>query len=426
MFRIDIQVQSAGYHAGNSAMIRLNGVSVGITGAGFNVVTLNPYNGLVLDMITYNTRGSADSLAHFCKFIHDISDETIVVISTKEDGVDLITSELSDALSSIGSSFCHRLKYRDSWCIIGIKGAPKGSVPESYRESFNGPTDILSKVIELELDDKDEEDFEFICKSSISCLMSSPCKGSWHRRRRIDGAVNRVPAQFYPKVWYVLEKFRGIRLHEGYLPRQPTVSEKTPEEVNFALVVEGVLDSVREPCDRYLVVEGLLSLHWLIEKLSSMNVEHLCIFKDIDLDVKKLVENAIRLCWVAYSEEQSLHLERNVRRRSSKKKKSPSSQPISGDLTPLSLPSRPDTAQATPNGKSEQETSPTAIQNAIHRLSISVPNNQDYNLDRNWERAREIFVDLPQEGPHSVMYFLNKSALESLPFPETMKNISIW
>ena len=30
--------------------------------------------------------------------------------------------------------------------------------------------------------------------------------GRWIRRRRLDGALNRVPPDFYPKVWHILER----------------------------------------------------------------------------------------------------------------------------------------------------------------------------------------------------------------------------
>ena len=32
--------------------------------------------------------------------------------------------------------------------------------------------------------------------------------GHWIRRRRLDGALNRVPPDFYPNVWHVLERVR--------------------------------------------------------------------------------------------------------------------------------------------------------------------------------------------------------------------------
>lgn len=32
--------------------------------------------------------------------------------------------------------------------------------------------------------------------------------GQWLRRRRLDGALNRVPVGFYQKVWSILQKVR--------------------------------------------------------------------------------------------------------------------------------------------------------------------------------------------------------------------------
>ena len=34
----------------------------------------------------------------------------------------------------------------------------------------------------------------------------------WLRKRRLDGALNRVPIGFYPKVWMILENCRGIQI----------------------------------------------------------------------------------------------------------------------------------------------------------------------------------------------------------------------
>lgn len=31
-------------------------------------------------------------------------------------------------------------------------------------------------------------------------------QGQWLRRRRLDGALNRVPRDFYPRVWGTLER----------------------------------------------------------------------------------------------------------------------------------------------------------------------------------------------------------------------------
>ena len=39
--------------------------------------------------------------------------------------------------------------------------------------------------------------------------------GQWLRRRCLDGALNRVPPEFYTKMWHVLEKCHGMSV-ESY------------------------------------------------------------------------------------------------------------------------------------------------------------------------------------------------------------------
>lgn len=48
-----------------------------------------------------------------------------------------------------------------------------------------------------------------------------------------DGALNRVPKEFYPKVWKVLSKASGITVGSQVMNGEPTLSESTPEEFNF-------------------------------------------------------------------------------------------------------------------------------------------------------------------------------------------------
>lgn len=51
--------------------------------------------------------------------------------------------------------------------------------------------------------------------------------GQWLRRRRIDGALNRVPADFYNKIWGVLRKCEGLVIGGHVLHQNLT------KEVNF-------------------------------------------------------------------------------------------------------------------------------------------------------------------------------------------------
>ncbi|KAL7983725.1 hypothetical protein Chor_000601 [Crotalus horridus] len=71
-------------------------------------------------------------------------------------------------------------------------------------------------------------------------------QGQWLRRRRLDGAINRVPVGFYQKVWKILQKM-------------------TPCEIKFAVHVESVLNHVPQPEYRQLLVEAILVLTLLSE-----------------------------------------------------------------------------------------------------------------------------------------------------------------
>ena len=95
-------------------------------------------------------------------------------------------------------------------------------------------------------------------------IIDSDRQGQWLRRRRLDGALNRVPRGFYPKVWSILERCDGISI-EGRILLQNLTREMTPEEIKFALNVEQVLNSVPQPEYRQLLVEALMVLHLLVE-----------------------------------------------------------------------------------------------------------------------------------------------------------------
>ena len=57
------------------------------------------------------------------------------------------------------------------------------------------------------MEDEEEDDF-----SSDGSDDNDNRHGMWMRRRRLDGALNRVPIGFYSKVWMILENCRGIQI----------------------------------------------------------------------------------------------------------------------------------------------------------------------------------------------------------------------
>ncbi|XP_007956521.1 phosphorylase b kinase regulatory subunit alpha, skeletal muscle isoform [Orycteropus afer afer] len=89
-------------------------------------------------------------------------------------------------------------------------------------------------------------------------------QGQWQRRRRLDGALNRVPVGFYQKVWKVLQKCHGLSV-EGFVLPSSTTKEMTPGEIKFSVQVESVLNRVPQPEYRQLLVEAILVLTMLAD-----------------------------------------------------------------------------------------------------------------------------------------------------------------
>ncbi|XP_060588940.1 probable phosphorylase b kinase regulatory subunit alpha isoform X4 [Ruditapes philippinarum] len=89
-------------------------------------------------------------------------------------------------------------------------------------------------------------------------------QGQWLRRRRLDGALNRVPVGFYTQVWKVLEKCHGLSIGNHFLPHSLT-REMTSGEFKFALQVERVLNMIPQPEFRQMMVEALMVTTMLVD-----------------------------------------------------------------------------------------------------------------------------------------------------------------
>ncbi|KAM5197597.1 phosphorylase b kinase regulatory subunit alpha, skeletal muscle isoform 3-T9 [Hipposideros larvatus] len=113
--------------------------------------------------------------------------------------------------------------------------------------SFLSPGNSLTPNSGLFLNTQDEQTFK------------DNRQGQWQRRRRLDGALNRVPVGFYQKVWKVLQKCHGLSV-EGFVLPSSTTREMTPGEIKFSVHVESVLNRVPQPEYRQLLVEAILVL----------------------------------------------------------------------------------------------------------------------------------------------------------------------
>ncbi|XP_075018775.1 phosphorylase b kinase regulatory subunit alpha, skeletal muscle isoform isoform X3 [Calonectris borealis] len=181
------------------------------------------------------------------------------ILSGKEFGVER-------SVRSVDSSLTTAI----SICEVGAVGATK---PERagivrLKSEIKQPLSLQSGDTELK-SSLSAGHSELLGKGSFSSMLEDQRskdsrQGQWQRRRRLDGALNRVPVGFYQKVWKVLQKCHGLSV-EGFVLPSSTTREMTPGEIKFAVHVESVLNRVPQPEYRQLLVEAILVLTMLVD-----------------------------------------------------------------------------------------------------------------------------------------------------------------
>lgn len=87
------------------------------------------------------------------------------------------------------------------------------------------------------------------------------------QKRQIEGALCRVPREFYDKVWEVLRRVSaGILLQGQVVKADAKVSRTTQYEMTFVLKVESLLARIISPQYRQLNIELLMIIHLLLKR----------------------------------------------------------------------------------------------------------------------------------------------------------------
>jgi phosphorylase kinase alpha/beta subunit len=125
---------------------------------------------------------------------------------------------------------------------------------------------------------------------------AKPVAQDWWRKRQMDGALNRVPQEFYPSVWNLLKHCKGLVIGDklerrNRLESELLIAEMTPGEKNFALMVEHLLNKIQAPEYRQVNAEAMMELAAFMERNPDLYIE-----EPIVLDV--LIGHAVRLAWL--------------------------------------------------------------------------------------------------------------------------------
>lgn len=118
----------------------------GLAAAIIDSITLKPHS------VKYFLVPDKNVMDSVTNYINSLPQGTIVAMTICADAQQSIlgnkNSKSRNAIKKLGSIYIDSVQYRDSWCIIGKKGAQLGSVPEAYKKQLNGSVQIqISKSI---------------------------------------------------------------------------------------------------------------------------------------------------------------------------------------------------------------------------------------------------------------------------------------
>ncbi|KAI9492467.1 glycosyl hydrolases family 15-domain-containing protein [Zychaea mexicana] len=306
--KLVIRVQSAGYTWGNFARVDINGNTLHGNSRGIHVWAIDRSTQLLLERGSFDTHISTDESLEFKRFIDWLSPGTVVVIAVKDDCTEHLGKEGIEALESLGSTKIRQVQYRDSYVFIGEKRgnsssshsalSPSSSFPFIEQYNHTGPTELVEKTITTVANSKtaknNNNDSPTTTTTSSTSETYPNSNGRWLRRRKNDGALNRVPPQFFPNTWQILDSSQGLRIHRHTLPRDPTVLEKTAEEFNFAIAVEGFLSWFIDPAERQVAVETLTVIYKLKERNPEMRLSTY-------IDITQIIDTAVEFFWTKWN-----------------------------------------------------------------------------------------------------------------------------
>ncbi|KAI9257275.1 glycosyl hydrolases family 15-domain-containing protein [Phascolomyces articulosus] len=321
--KLVIRAQSAGYNWGNFARVDINGHTLHGNSRGIHVWAIDRSTQLLLERGSFDTHISTEESLEFKRFIDWLSPGTIVVVAVKDDCTEHLGKEGIEAMENLGSTKIRQVQYRDSYVFIGEKKPVMGTTghngsssttitsPIIEQHNHTGPTDLIERTITtsvtstgtttLGANSKNKHHSNNNNTSIPTPITHCPhSNGRWLRRRKNDGALNRVPPQFFPNTWKILDSSQGLRIRNHTLPRDPTVLEKTAEEFNFALAVEIFLGWFIDPAERQIAVETLTVIYKLKERNPEMQL-------NTYIDIVQIMDTAVEFFWIKWNKENKDH-----------------------------------------------------------------------------------------------------------------------
>ncbi|MBD2196202.1 glycoside hydrolase family 15 protein [Calothrix anomala FACHB-343] len=247
----------------------------------------------------------AEKINHFCR--EDIRDrvltqEIIIYLSVlmraePELFRGLLTIKVGYLILLITSKLARELKVTQDEAYEHLMQLSPFEVKtrlQNVLAEYAGMSKLLRQQESLHVKQK-ESDIDWVLPFTNDAEIEVP-SGGWRRFRQAEGATGRVPKDFFQQVWLLMKHCKGIVIGDklerrNRLDSELMLSEMTPGERNFALLVEHLLNKIEAPEYRQVNIEALVELSAIAANNPSLQVEEYIV-----LDV--LIGHAVRLAWL--------------------------------------------------------------------------------------------------------------------------------
>jgi hypothetical protein len=139
-------VISAGFNDGKTAVISKDGQTFvpGGNTIGHHVCLFRQSDLSFVEYRRFNVYSETTAAAEYYSFLDTLTSDYLVMIAVNDEG--RVPDSLKRKLYEFGSIYIDSLAFRSSWGIIGVRGAPRGSVPEAFKHAFHGKVKIDTTV----------------------------------------------------------------------------------------------------------------------------------------------------------------------------------------------------------------------------------------------------------------------------------------
>jgi len=151
---ININVNSAGFEDGNAVSMSINNQpikieyydsTVAVPDIGIGMAVLDS-NGSIIKTAMFNTYSYPSHNDAMIEFIDSVDEGMIVLAGIKDTGARYLNRQGREALKRIGSAYADSIRFRQSWAIIGRKGAQEGAVTEGIKPRGEGNVSLFDSL----------------------------------------------------------------------------------------------------------------------------------------------------------------------------------------------------------------------------------------------------------------------------------------